>query len=84
MLSIALKYDNDKYLIQFGLKSRVFLIPEVLICILIKCIQSADYIISFGPLRSVKIFRVLKVICLEPSSKHCLNYLTTFRHVSLI
>ena len=39
---------------------------------------------SFGPLRSVRMFRVLKVQRLEPSSKQCLNNLATFRHVSLI
>ena len=46
--------------------------------------RSADYIISLGPLRSVRIFRALKMVLLEPSSKHCFSYLTTFMHVSLI
>ena len=39
---------------------------------------------SGGSLRSVRIFRVLKIVRLEPSSKHCFSYLTTFRHASLI
>ena len=47
-------------------------------------IHSADYIISFGSLRSVRIFRVLKIVCLVPSSKYCFSYLTPLRHVSLI
>ena len=56
----------------------------MLIVQIILFLYSADYIISLGPLRSVRIFRVLKIVLLEPSSKHCFSYLTTFRHASLI
>ena len=41
-------------------------------------------VLSSIALRSVRIFRVLKLVCLVPSSKRCLNNLTPFRHVSLI
>ena len=44
-------------------------------------IHSAGYIISFGPLRSVRIFSVLKIVRLEPYSKHCFSYLAPFRNV---
>ena len=50
-------------------------------------IYGADYIIYFGPLRSVRIFRVIKIvqiIRIESSSKRCLNYFTPFRCVYLI
>ena len=42
-------------------------------------IHSADNIISYGPLRSVRIFRVIKIVRLEQS----FNYLTPLRHVSM-
>ena len=41
-------------------------------------------IISCAPLRSVRIFRVLKIARLGPSSKHCFSYLIPFRHLSMI
>ena len=46
--------------------------------------HGADYIFHFDPLRSVRIFRVSKIVRLEPSSEQCFNYLAPFRHVSLI
>ena len=41
-------------------------------------------ILFFGPLRSVRIFRVSNIVSLEPSSKQCFKYLTPFRQVPLI
>ena len=46
-------------------------------------IHNADYIISFGPFRSVRIFRVIKIVRLGQSSKQCFNDLIPFRRLDI-